>query len=74
VSYGSVPPLYPITLYANIQYSLTSSQQGAIQMFLRTLPLKLQDTECWNLLHAATYTFDWSDTPKFLAPDAEDES
>ena len=53
-------------MYANYQYSLTSEQQSAIQIWLRLLPKSFQDTYGWRLLHELTYTEDWTpDDPKY---------
>ena len=55
----------PKSLYGNYQYSLTSEQQSAIQLFLRLLPQSAQMTAEWALLHKLTYTLDWSEKPRF---------
>jgi hypothetical protein len=54
-------------LYANFEYSLTGSQQSGLQMFLRTLPESCMESEEWKLLHALTYTTDWTPEPKFTS-------
>lgn len=60
-------------MYANYQYSLTSEEQAAIQIWLRLLPRNLQHTPAWELLHDLTYAESWTEEPKFPLPQEEKE-
>ncbi len=60
-------------IYANYEYTLTGQQQSEIQMFLRRLPAKLQDTDAWSILHSMTYANSWTQEPEHGFIDVPEE-
>jgi hypothetical protein len=51
-------------MFANYKYSLTGEQQQDIQIFLRSLPPKAQNTNAWRILHDLTCTDSWTEAPQ----------
>jgi len=50
--------------FGNFSFSLSRDDQAAIQTWLRNLPPPMQGSKEWSLLHALTYTKDWTEAPK----------
>ncbi len=62
-------------MYGNYQYSLTSEQQSAMQVFLRLIPESVREKlgqiplpgmdKAYEMLHNLTYANNWTETPEF---------
>ena len=54
--------------YANFRFSIPAREQAEWQLFLRRMPVEMQQHPAWRLLHDLSYVPEYSDQQEFQAP------
>lgn len=58
--------------YANFTFSIPAREQAEWQLFLRRMPVEMQQHPAWRLLHDLSYVPEYSDHQEFPAPERSD--